>query len=394
MRTRRQIETVFAILMIGVSTRFSLAQGGPPPTPVRVGTVDEQTLVERRLVTGDIMAVKRSLVAAREPGLVAQMTVEEGHAVKQGDALVQLDDSKLQIQLEEARYQIEAAQAAVEQHTALVAQAERDERLLKEAADRSAANPKEVLDAQSQLIAARARLTAAQHQQRVATTWVEMYEQRIKDMHITAPFDGVVVAKHTEMGQWISEGDAVVEIVSSGAVEAWLNVPQRYLSAVRSASNSPVNIDADGILADAAYDRLIPQMNPRARTFTLVVRLPNENLQMAPGMSVTGWVPTGEKGKHLTVPKDAVLRNEAGAYVYVVRKGTADGPPSVQAEQVRILYPSGNRFVIEAMGLRAGDEVVTEGNERLFPGAPVSPVRNESATTANNNNKEGAGSNP
>src|SRR5690554_697953 len=92
MGSRTAIITIAAAMAMVVfaMSKPAAGQGGPPPTAVRVGTVDEQTLVERRMVTGDIVAVKRSLVAAREPGLVAQVSVDEGQAVKQGDPLVQL----------------------------------------------------------------------------------------------------------------------------------------------------------------------------------------------------------------------------------------------------------------------------------------------------------------
>lgn len=374
---------MMATSAMGVVQQIGFAQGGPPPAAVRVGKVVEETLVERRMVTGDIVPVKRSLVAAREPGIVSEVAVDEGRAIKQGDLLVRLDDTKLKIQLLEMEHEQQGASAAVEQHKALVEQAERDEQLLRQAYERDAANPKELLDRQSSLLAARARLTEAQQRVRVTTTWADMFRTRINDMRITAPFDGVVVAKHTEQGQWVSEGDSIIEIISDGAVEAWLNVPQRYITAVRSVGDrASVTIDAEGMMSEAKYDRLIPQMDKRARTFTLVVRLENENMLMASGMSVTGWVPTGEQGKFLTIPKDAILRSDVGAFVYVVRAGTGDGPPVVQAEQVRILYPSGDRYVIDKSGLRAGDELVTEGNERLFPNAPVTPVRDAATDNA------------
>jgi multidrug efflux pump subunit AcrA (membrane-fusion protein) len=95
-------------------------------------------------------------------------------------------------------------------------------------------------------------------------------------------------------------------------------------------------------------------------------------------MSVTAYIPTGRAVEQLTVHKDAVMRNAAGAYLYVARGGGAEesaGGPAVAAPvQVDVKFPVGDRVVVTAAGLQAGDLVVIEGNERLFPMMPITPL--------------------
>ncbi len=107
----------------------------------------------------------------------------------------------------------------------------------------------------------------------------------------------------------------------------------------------------------------------------MVVTLDNSFGQLAPGMSLTAWVPTGKTAKRLTVDKDAVLRNETGtAYVYVARRQgpqSSSTPAVATPVNIKELFPVGRRVVVESRNLQDGDLVVIEGNERLFPGMPI-----------------------
>jgi multidrug efflux pump subunit AcrA (membrane-fusion protein) len=92
-------------------------------------------------------------------------------------------------------------------------------------------------------------------------------------------------------------------------------------------------------------------------------------------MSVTASVPTGRLDEYLTVPNDAILRSASGPYVYVVRAGGANEPARAIPTDVAVLFQHGGRSAIREGPLRPGDQVVTEGNERLFPAAPVLPAQ-------------------
>ena len=88
-------------------------------------------------------------------------------------------------------------------------------------------------------------------------------------------------------------------------------------------------------------------------------------------MSATGWVPTGERAAYVTLPRDALLRNEAGFYVFVARPGPG-GVFSAVPSQVVVLFETDERVAVQTRDLADGDLVVVEGNERLFPMTPIS----------------------
>jgi membrane fusion protein (multidrug efflux system) len=85
-------------------------------------------------------------------------------------------------------------------------------------------------------------------------------------------------------------------------------------------------------------------------------------------MSVVGLVPTGVRDESLTVPQDAVLRDDAGEYVYV------DGGGRAAVVRVETLFSVDDRLVVRSTGLQPGARVVVEGHQRMFPGQPLEPV--------------------
>jgi hypothetical protein len=88
-------------------------------------------------------------------------------------------------------------------------------------------------------------------------------------------------------------------------------------------------------------------------------------------MSVVGLVPTGHTAAALTVHKDALLRDDAGTYVYMVMGDTA------MPARVRPIHATADRIVIESASVTDGALLVTEGNERLYPSAKVTIVQRD-----------------
>ena len=371
-----------------------------PPAAVSVDAVQMESVQEHRLVSGQLRAVRRSRVATKEPGLLIDLLVREGQPVSKGDVLARLDSRRLELELAQIEADAEAVAGIIEERKATLTWRQRDLELNRASFERGASNPRELLDAESAVTVASARVRQAERQHAVVAARAALVKERLSDMNIIAPFDGVVVTRHAELGEWIGEGDPVLELVSSGKIEVWLNVPQRYFGAV---AGKPVaialDIEATGQSLIINEKRVIPEVDPRARSFIVVATLGDNQPRgrLTPGMSVTAWVPTGRNAERLTVAKDAVLRNETGPYVYVARgggryarpagrrerRGVADdsGPAPANAilVRVKVLFPLDDRFVIDSTGLVEGDLVVVEGNERLSPMMPIIPLRRDAS---------------
>jgi RND family efflux transporter MFP subunit len=379
-----------------------------PPTPVRAAAARLEVVQEHRLVTGELRAVRQSRVAAEEPGLVLESRTETGQRVQRGEVIAVLDGHRLELALAEFAAAQAAAEATLEERRTEAAWRELDLATYQRVAEQGAGNPKELYDAESSLRIARAKATEAERQVAVIAARQSLLRRRLEDMTITAPFDGAVIARHAEPGEWLGEGDAVVDLLSTGAVDAWLDVPQHLAgSIIGTAPMVTIIVDATGERMETADVRIIPQVDPRARSFAIAARLANDRGTLIPGMSISGWVPSGEQAERLTVPKDAVLRTPAaaqeplrtigggrsgpaareaaggasgggasggGAYVYVIRQLAPQEPPVAVRADVEVLFSIRDRCVVRSSAIRAGEQVVTEGNERLIPMTPVSVI--------------------
>lgn len=389
MRVTRAILPALGVLGMVVALAPSTAraqQGGPPAAPVRFDKVRSERLERQRTVTGGLRAVNRSRVAAEHQGLVMKLEVDVGDRVESGQPIAQLDDTLLQLDLDRLRAQHESADAKVQENEARVDKAQRDVERLEAAVGRGGVSETELEDARLDLKAAEALAGEAKADLASSEAQIKYAQEEIEKMSVRAPISGYVVAKSVEVGEWVDEGGEVVQIVDLSKVDAWLDVPERFVAPVASAGATvKVVIDALDRTVESSDVVVVAEGDNLARTFPVRVRLDNPEGAMRPGMSVMGLVPTGIPANVLTVSKDAILRDDAGTYVYSDMGGKAI------PIRLRKLWAVGDRVVVEADGLKPGMRVVVEGNERLYPSQPIRDAGASPAAPAGSGVEAGVG---
>lgn len=373
-RTLRVACTIWVgVVAISTATARPVAAQAPEPAVVFVDAVQSESLLERQRVTGEIRAHQRSQVAAEEPGVLLELPAREGTRVRRGEVLGRVKNRRLQLQLAEIEAQERVAVALVQQRSAQLEQRRFDLQVIERLAVERATNPKEQADARTAAAEAEATLAWAQEQRTVLTAQRELLEERIAETTIVAPFDGSVVAVHRHVGEWLAEGAALVDLVSTQDLEAWLAVPQRFFGVPVDAEHPvEVLVVATGQRLTGSTARVVQEIDSVTRNFALVVPLP-AGPQLAHGMSVVAWVPGSSPTDYLTVAKGALLRSDVGSYLYVAQVTQPDAPALVRPVSVTPLFSTGARVAVQASGLQPGDLAIVEGNERLFPGAPVRP---------------------
>ncbi len=367
----RILSVVVPALLLGAPA-LSQPSGGPPPAKVRLDTARLETVEQRRDVTGEIRAVRRSSLAAEEPGMVRSITVEAGDTVQVGQVLATLDDELLSLQIAEREAQVESSQASVQEREAQAAKAERDLSRLKELQSRQSASQNEVDDAATSLAETKARLANARAELAAREALLNWLNMRQSKMSIRSPLSGRVVSRGVEVGEWVREGDAIVELLDLSELDAYVDVPERYIAPLRSeGAKVRLRIAATNDEFDAPVSAVIAEGDRLARTFPVRIRLDNAKGRWRPGMSVIGQVATGQAIEALTVHKDAILRDDVGAYVFFDANGAAMRAP------VEPLFGVGDRVAIRSPMLRPDTRVVIEGNERIyFPGQPLMDMDN------------------
>lgn len=355
--TLRRRKSLSALVLLALLVTGLPVRGQSGGVPVAVAPVEREAIINQVRLSGTVVSPRTARLSATEAGRVEALTVDIGDRVSAGDVLVRLDQ-------ELARQAVAQADAAVAEAEADLTDAQREVRVGRRLVERDnlAANELERRQAQADMAAAvldRRKAEAAAARERLARRRVE------------APFDGVVARKVTELGEWLSPGDTVVELVATDALRVDIPVPQTYYPQLDSAVPITLRFDA---LPDQAFAArriaLVPVSDPTARTFTLRVAPRRDDLPLTPGMSAQAVLKLATGTRGLVVPRDAVLRTPDGRTSVWVLTADDQGRLSVSERQVTLGRAFDGRVHIRR-GLDDGDRVVVRGNEALREGQRV-----------------------
>ncbi len=288
-----------------------LAQDDARAVPVAVETVQERDIQRVLDLTGTITAVRSARLSAATSGLVATLQVDIGSRVQAGQLLLELDPELAQLQLDSALAQQEQADTELRDARRRLAEARSlvPQRSIAESV---------VRDIEAEVAGDEAALHRAQAE--------AGYRRGILQRHqLRAPFDGVVSAKLTELGEWIDPGQPVLELVALDDVRLDFPVSEDYLADIHPDTPLSFSLSADpDRVFEGTVDTVVPITDPGARTFLLRVLAGNPDQRLLPGMSVQArlHLATGRRG--LVVPRDGILRFPDGrVVVWTVDAGVA-----------------------------------------------------------------------
>jgi RND family efflux transporter MFP subunit len=349
------------------------AQGGPPPANVTIGEVRTETLIRRRAVTGEIRSRLQSAIASQVEGLLIELGVEEGDFVKKGQVIARLDAVRAQITVDRAQADVSFANALIDQRQEELNNAQRELGRIEQLDELGSAGVSQLDEAKTLVASRRAQLAQAEAQLATAHGDLAFAQRELEDMTIEAPFAGRVITKSSEIGQWVGIGDEIVTVVSLDLLEARIDIPEDTYPAVNQAREEHGQIElrlpALGLGAgQEVYGEVVsilPNADSLSRLFPVRIAVDNTENTLRPGMSLTAYVPTGVQGDYITVHKDAIVRTPTGEVVYFADDGVSAIAP------IERLFVVGERVAVRSPVLRAGMNVVTSGNERLFPGQPL-----------------------
>jgi multidrug efflux pump subunit AcrA (membrane-fusion protein) len=344
-------------------------------------------------VLGRLVPLQRGDVSTRVAGLIAEVAVNVGDRVRRGDVIARIDAGHLRrlrdlaqaelAEAEAARADAAAegaiAEAAIATAKARVGSARQELDRMEKLVDSAAFSQARYDDLKQEIVVAESVVAEAAARRDKAKTALGRAEAAIAraranlaladddlaDAVIRAPYEGVVVLREAEVGAYADNGDALVTLLNDRALEIEAEVPAERIAAVVPGLAVAVTL-APGVEGKAAVRAVVADEDPMTRTrpVRLVLEAP-PGVSLAAGQSVEVPLPVGPPREALTVAKDAILRDSAAAWVFVVVDGKAEKRP------IRLGAAVGDRFeVLE--GLAAGDPVIVRGNERLAPGQPVS----------------------
>lgn len=317
-----------------------------PPEAVTSLAVQEMSWLPEIEVIGSLEAYQGVTLKSEESGKVAAITLESGASVKKGDILAQLDTSVEAAELKSAEAREELARVNYA----------RAEKLFK-----SSAMPASSFDtAKSELKQAEGNASAIR-----AT---------IERKTITAPFNGRAGIRMVNLGEYVSQGQAIVPLYMIDPLYLKLSVPQQQLDRISVGQTVKFAVDAyPGELFEGKINAINPQLDTATRNVEVQATVPNPTEKLRPGMFAKVSIIGAEAQKVLAVPVTSISYAPYGDSVYVIEK--MRGPDGKEYDGVRQqivkLGPKRGDFVSIVEGLRASDVVVTSGVFKLRPGAAV-----------------------
>ncbi len=303
------------------------------PVSVESATVRRGPLIEAVYATGIVEPVRWSKIASTETGRIVAYPAEEGLRVAAGDVLVQLDDRKARAALDDLTTRVSFLEGELERYEYLVQR----KTVSQQTYDRVLTD----LD--------RARALA-----RVA-------RQKLEDLTIRAPIDGIVIRKDGEIGEVVQAGDVLLWVGSEPPYWITANVDEEDIP--RIAPGKPALIKADaypGEVMEGTVGEITPMGDPVQKQYRVRILLPPESKLMV-GMTTEVNVVVREEEAALLVPEDA-LTGDHGVWVI-------DGAVLRAREVTPGVFGEG--LVEIRDGLEEGERVVLEPREDFEDGQEV-----------------------
>ena len=364
---------------------------------------------------GTVQAWATTQLAAEVDARVDELLFHEGQYVRKGTPLVKLRITPLIIQRDlaqaekkrvEARLEelntgtrpetIEAARSAVAQSRAKVRLAENELKRIEKLFEGGVLSLDEFDKADAEAQAARAELKEKQSMleedvagpraekikqeeanQKAAEARIKMIQDDINRATLVAPFNGYIVKKETEVGQWLEKGDAAVSMITAKPLKVEIHVPQFQFNRIDIGASATVILESyengsPKVFKGKVIEK-IPSGDPVSRTFPVRLKVTEANSQLAPGMLVRVEIKPGKKkGKTLFVPKDAIVRTPKETSVWVVRE---DKDKSMKAHKVVVQTGRLEKSLVavrfKGKKIKPGEWVVVQGNERLKSNSKV-----------------------
>lgn len=346
------------------------------PAPVTTHTVATGTVTAEVMGTGTLEARISTIVGPKISGLIVSIAVDQGDRVTTGALLFQLEDSAISQQVRMAESEVDAATAALDRiradqrrAEAVLTQARLSHERMAELASNNVASLEDVDKAFELLAIAEAGLSVAkaanvEGQKRIAFTSrsLEYQEARLQDTTIEAPYDALVVRRDREVGEVVTAGTSVLQLVSTDEMWATLWVDETELARLAEAQPARVVFRSE---PDVAYAGVLVRIGREAdretREIVVDVRVDRLPVNWAVGQRAEAYIQVARRDAVTVLPSALLQVRDSRTGVMLDEEGKATW------REITVDL-RGRENVEITSGLSPGDVVVSRagGNSELL----------------------------
>jgi membrane fusion protein, multidrug efflux system len=349
---------------------------GPRAASVAVAKVQQQNVPVYLVGLGSVTAFYTANLKSRVDGQIMRVNFEEGQTVKQGDLLIVIDPRPFQVQLEQMQAQLFKDEATLrdaklnlERFTTLIP---------------SGSIAQQQVDTQKSLV------DQLDGQVRTDQAQIDNAKLQLVYCNITAPFTGRVGLRQVDPGNIVHAADTnpMLILTQLQPIGVIFTLPEDQLPTVsQHMKNSTLEVEAYSRdnqikLATGKLMTIDNQIDQTTGTAKLKAVFDNKDNQLWPNQFVNANLLLETRKNSTVLPTAAILRGPQGAFVYAVMSDS-----TVEARTVAISLTQGNTTVV-ASGLKPGDTVVTDGQDKLQTGSKIER-RNPSPGNAPNGKNGG-----
>jgi membrane fusion protein, multidrug efflux system len=335
-------------------------RGGAQMTiPVAVAKAEVRDLPILLNGLGSVDAFNTVAVKSRIDGQLIKVNVKEGQEVKQGELLAEIDPRPYEVQLSQAQATLFKDQAALKDARLNL---ERFQQLYKDGVI-----PKQQFDTQGSL---EAQLDGAV---RADQAQVDSVKLNLVYTRITAPVSGRIGLRQIDVGNIVhaSDPNGLLVITQLQPIAVIFSLPQDNLQAVSQHMNKGKLVvdaysrDDQTKIATGYLTTIDNQIDVTTGTGKLKAVFENRDRSLWPNQFVNIHLLLEVKKNNTVVPSAAIQRGPQGTYVFVVKPDN-----TAEMRNVAVSISQGNSTAI-SQGLKPGEVVVTDGQDKLQPGTKV-----------------------
>ena len=292
---------------------------------------------------GVVEAIHKATVSAQTRGTIQQILVDVDDYVEKGSVIIRLKDTSQQASLKKAL-------AGEKEAISHLSKAKDEYERVKDVYAKKVVSKSKMDDATHALSASKARLESARAN-------LEEAREQLSYTRVKAPYSGIVIERHVEVGETVQPGAKLVTGVSLDKLRVNVDVPQSLINKIRMHSQAFVYTDAPTgsgqVQVEVEKITIFPIADRASNTFKVRLDLPQGIKGLFPGMFVKASLVTGE-GQVLMVPRQCIVQRSEVTAAYVVAD---DGVISFR--HVRMGSANGDSQVILS-GLAEGEKVALD----------------------------------